>query len=290
MNWLITLAGAGLVMVILRDLFHTLWHPTRHGGLSKWVMTVVWRLSARFSRRRVTGLAGPLGMVSVVALWTFTMAVGWALIYWPHMPDSFSFTAALEPDEHTGILDAVYMSMVTMATLGFGDIAPASGWLRILAPMEALVGFALLTATVSWVLGIYPALARRRALALRLSHLRRADPTAHDLDSATGAALLESLANDIARTSVDFIQHAECYYFHDGDERTSLALNVDYARRLADLCSRAERADVRLCATVLATALGDLADILDARFLGTRDPDWPTFSAYASDHGGRQDR
>ncbi|GHH80772.1 hypothetical protein [Streptomyces capitiformicae] len=34
-------------------------------------------------------------------------------------------------------------------------------------PLEALVGFALLTATVSWVLGILPALARRPAPALR---------------------------------------------------------------------------------------------------------------------------
>lgn len=27
MKWLVSLVGAGLVMVTLRDLFHTLWHP-----------------------------------------------------------------------------------------------------------------------------------------------------------------------------------------------------------------------------------------------------------------------
>ena len=32
MKWLVSLIGAALVMVALRDLFHTLWHPTRHGG------------------------------------------------------------------------------------------------------------------------------------------------------------------------------------------------------------------------------------------------------------------
>ncbi|MEU5893266.1 hypothetical protein ABZ835_41510 [Streptomyces sp. NPDC047461] len=35
MKQLVSLAGAGLVMVTLWDLFHTRWHPTRHGGLSR---------------------------------------------------------------------------------------------------------------------------------------------------------------------------------------------------------------------------------------------------------------
>ncbi|MFF8942469.1 potassium channel family protein [Streptomyces sp. NPDC014864] len=73
---------------------------------------------------------------------------------------------------------SVYLSLVTVATLGLGDIAPSADWLRIVAPLEAMVGFVLLTATVSWILGIYPALARRRALALRISQLRRAGPAA----------------------------------------------------------------------------------------------------------------
>lgn len=38
MTWLPTLAGAVLVLFILRDVFHPLWHPTRHGGLSRLVM------------------------------------------------------------------------------------------------------------------------------------------------------------------------------------------------------------------------------------------------------------
>lgn len=41
MEWLVSLAGAGLVMAALRDLFHTLWHPTRHAGLSRLVMSAL---------------------------------------------------------------------------------------------------------------------------------------------------------------------------------------------------------------------------------------------------------
>ncbi|MBT2394833.1 potassium channel family protein [Streptomyces sp. ISL-100] len=289
MKWLVTLAGVGLVLIILRDVFHTLWHPTRHGGLSRRVMTASWRLSSRFGRRRAAGLAGPLAMVTVVALWAFTITLGWALIYWPHLPDAFSFASGLTPDEHSGFVDALYISMVTVTTLGLGDIAPATGWLRVLGPMEALVGFALLTATVSWVLGIYPALARRRALALRLSHLQRTRPTARQLDSSAGAAVLEHLAAGVANVCVDFLQYAESYYFHDGDDHTSLAHNIHYAVELADLTSESQHADVQLCSAVLRTALEDLALILDRRFLHTRATAALTFAAFARDHGAGPD-
>ncbi|MGW6395681.1 potassium channel family protein [Streptomyces sp. NPDC055103] len=286
MRWLPTFLGVFLVLVVLRDVFHTLWHPTRHGGLSRLAMTAVWRLSARLGpQRRPAGLAGPLGMVVVVALWALTVAVGWALIYWPHMPGHFSYAAGLTPAEHTGPVDALYVSLVTLATLGLGDIAPASGWLRVLTPMEALVGFALLSATVAWTLGIYPALARRRALALRLSHIRRGRPAAEALDSDGGAALLGSLASAFSVATVDFTQYPESYYFEDVDASTALPRQVGYAVALAERASLARRPDVRLSGSVLRAALDDLAERLDDRFLHTNGSAARVFAAYAVDHG-----
>ncbi|MEV4426815.1 potassium channel family protein [Streptomyces sp. R-07] len=286
MTWLPVLAGAALILFILRDVFHTIWHPTRHGGLSRLVMRGVWRLSAhRGARWRPVGLAGPVGMMAVVTVWAFVLSVGWALIYWPHMPEDFSYATGLDPGEHAGPLDALYVSLVTLATLGLGDIAPASGWLRMLAPLEALVGFALLSATVAWVLGIYPALARRRALALRLSHVRRSRLTAGSLDSAGGAALLDGLASAFSTVTVDFLQYAESYYFYDGDENIALAGQLGHAFGLADRAERAGHPDVRLAASVLRTALDDLATVLDERFLRTGGPPEDVFTAYATDHG-----
>ncbi|GAA0482616.1 hypothetical protein GCM10010361_54360 [Streptomyces olivaceiscleroticus] len=286
MKWLVTMAGAAVVLIILRDVFHTLWHPTRHGGLSRIIMTGLWRLSSRLSPGwRAAGLAGPLGMVTVVVIWAGSVALGWALIYWPHMPQGFTFSSALEPTGHSGPVDAFYVSLVILATLGLGDIAPADSWLRIVAPVEALVGFALLTATVSWILGIYPALARRRTLALRIAHLRRASPAAGRLNSSAGAAVLDGLAADVARTCVDFLQYAESYYFHDGHDDTSLALNVAYAWEVADRARRAPHADAAVPAAALTAALEDLADILDQRFLHTAGTTLQIFRAYAQDHG-----
>ncbi|MGW6788468.1 potassium channel family protein [Streptomyces chartreusis] len=286
MRWLVSLVGAGLVMVSLRDLFHTLWHPTRHGGLSRLVMTVLWRLARHLrARRRVVGLVGPLAMVTVVGMWTGTVIIGWAVVYWPHMPEAFSFSPGSKAAQEPALLDSLYLSLVTVATLGLGDIAPGEGWLRLISPLEALVGFALLTATVSWVLEIYPALTRRRVLAIRLALLRDADPQTEHLDSTTGALLLESLATEVVRVRIDFTQYAEAYYFHDGDDHSSLAAMVGFASALAQRGHTARRPEVRLAGDLLAGALADLAAILDQRFLHTGGPPEQVFAAYATDHG-----
>ncbi|MEU2433681.1 potassium channel family protein [Streptomyces sp. NPDC007861] len=239
--------------------------------------------------RQAVGLAGALAMVTVVVMWAGTVILGWALIYWPHMPEAFSFAAGLKPAEHGGLVDTLYISLVTVTTLGLGDIAPTAPWLRIVAPLEALVGFVLLTATVSWVLEIYPALTRRRALALRLSHLQRNDPSPRQLDSPAGAAILDNLASDVARATVDFLQYAESYYFHDGEDHTSLAARVRFADELADRGGGAQHAEVRLAASLLTTALKVLAAILDERFLHTGGSAHDIYRAYAEDHGRSPD-
>lgn len=288
MDWLVTLTGAAVVLIILRDVFHTLWHPTRHGGLSRFVMSLLWRLSTRGRKaRRAAGLAGPVGMVTVVATWACAVAVGWALVYWPHMPEAFAFSGTLKPSEHSGPVDALYLSLVTVATLGLGDIAPSAEWLRIAAPLEALVGFTLLTATVSWILGIYPALARRQALALRISQLHRAGAMAGNLASDVGTALLDQLAADMARACVDFLQYPESYYFHDGAGDISLALNLGYAADLAEQARRTGHPGTGNAGAVLATSLDDLAAILDERFLHTNGTRQQVLAAYARDHGSR---
>ncbi|MEV7202504.1 potassium channel family protein [Streptomyces griseoluteus] len=286
MEWLVSLVGAGLVLLTLRDLFHTLWHPTRHGGLSRLVMTGLWRLARRFrARRRVVGLVGPLALVTVVSLWTAAIVIGWAVVYWPHMPGAFTFSPGSRAPQQTSLLDSVYLSLVTVATLGLGDIAPAEGWLRVVSPLEALVGFVLLTATVSWVVEIYPALTRRRVLAVRLALLRESDPAPAQVDCTAGALLLDSLVTDVVRVRIDFTQYAEAYYFHDGEDHSSLAAVVGFAVVLAERGKSARLPEVRLAGSLLAGALEDLAVILDQRFLRTGGTPAEVFAAYAADHG-----
>ncbi|GGZ92082.1 two pore domain potassium channel family protein [Streptomyces echinoruber] len=286
---MISLVGTGLVMITLRDLFHTLWHPTRHGGLSRLVMTTLWRLARRLrARRRVVGLAGPLAMVTVAGMWAATVVLGWAVIHWPHMPGAFTFSPGSEAAQEPALLDSVHPSLVLVTTLELGDIAPGEGRLRLMSPLESLVGFALLTATVSWVPEIHPALIRRRVLAVRPAVLRGSDSVTQQIDCTAGALLLDGLATEVVRVRTDFTQYAEAYYFHDGEDRSSPAVMIDYVSTLARRGQVARRPEVRLAGDLLAGALKDLAAVLDRLFLHTGDTPAEVFAAYPADHGRTQ--
>jgi hypothetical protein len=177
--------------------------------------------------------------------------------------------------------------MVTVATLGFGDIVPTEEWLRIAVPVQALLGFALLTATVTWVLQIYPALTRRRALAIRLSLLRRADAVRvlSEEDVPMAANLLEDLAGELVQARVDLTQYAETYYFRDGEESASLAASIGTAVQLAHAAERSPRPDMRFAGRLLDTALADFAHLLDEQFLRVGGSTEAVLAAYTADHG-----
>jgi hypothetical protein len=151
--------------------------------------------------------------VAVIATWAALVVLGGALVYWPQIPEGVSYGTGLEPAQRGDFTDALYVSLVTTTTLGFGDIVPTAAWLRVVTPLQALIGFTLLTAAVSWVLQIYPALNRRRTMALRLTSLQRS--SLHDAvrksDSVLLAVLLEDLAGQVTQASVDFTQYAETY-------------------------------------------------------------------------------
>jgi hypothetical protein len=285
LGWLVTAVGAVLVLVALRDIFHTIWHPSGRGRLSRRLMGAVWRLGRR--RRALGQLTGPLAMVVVVLVWVLLILLGWALVYWPHLPGGFVFGGSLDPTSRAGLLDAVYLSTVTLATLGFGDIVPAADWLRIAVPVQALIGFALITAAVSWVLQVYPALTRRRALAVRVSLLRRVDTLALVADprSDLAAPLLQDLAVGLAQLRVDLTQYAETYYFRDGDADASLPAMLGVLLELSERARRSPGADARYAGELLATAVGDYLHVVDEQFLHMGGSVETIASAYAGDHG-----
>jgi hypothetical protein len=67
MEWVVTAFGGVVVLMALRDIFRTLWHPGGRGGLSRQLMAAV-RRSRRGSRGhgRLGALAGPMAMAVVV--------------------------------------------------------------------------------------------------------------------------------------------------------------------------------------------------------------------------------
>ncbi len=81
-----------------------------------------------------------------------------------------------------------FFSFVTLTTLGYGDIAPASDAVRILATIEAIIGVMLLAAVVGWVVGLLVAARTGADTDRRLDELAAALERIETGNSTRGAA------------------------------------------------------------------------------------------------------
>jgi len=284
-----TCLGIALIAVVAHDVFDALFHHRGAGILSGAVMRTTWRGFRRASvrRRSLLPLAGPFALVAVIATWLVLLVTGWALVLWPHIIDGFRFDPGAASGEAT-LVDAVYVSLVTLATLGFGDITPAAGWLKVVLPLESLIGLGLLTATVSWLLSIHPALSRRRSLAYEISLLRRAeaDLRVFALGDAVSEGGLSELTSRLVAVERDLTAWPIAYYFAEADERFSLPVAMPY---LLDLATRGAAPElppaVRLRAVMLSDAIDDFAATTAARSRSVDGGDTVAIlRSYASDH------
>lgn len=256
--------GAALVLGTLREVFHTLFHPSGQGRPTMGIFRAVWMLTGRLGAR-ARSLSGPLSMALVIALWIGVLVVGWALIYWPSMPDSFIYSSTLEPTAEDDFLDALYYAGVTQSTLGYGTIAPEQGIFRILAPLQAALGFGLFTLVVTWVLSVYPALQRQRSAAslahsLRLAHERSVP--ASNMHPATLARQMEQISQVLNDVRVDFQQYPSTFYFAAPARTLSLAAALPFAVALAQhdgYTDQTRPAAAQLAASLelFATAIGE---------------------------------
>ena len=286
MDVLLTALGIVVVVAGLMDMFHTLLHPSGQGRLSRLVLSAVWRVS-KATGHRAGSAVGPAAMVAVVLLWVVLQAAGWALIYYPHIPGGFMYSSGIDAAAYSDAVEAVYVSVVTLSTLGYGDVVATDPWIRVASPFEALTGFALLTAALTWFTQIYPPLMRRRALAQELKGLADADyaETVGPIEPAIASRVLDSLQADLTKISVDFTQHTEGFYFQESNPDLSLARQLPYALRLRDAAMARSEPAVRLSAQRLSSALEQLGSEIKDDFVGTGEHPGEVFAAYAAEHG-----
>lgn len=259
-----SLAGLLLVCVAVRDIFDVLLHPDGRAHLSRMVTRGVWLLTRRIAhvRPRMFALAGPLGLMAVIAAWAAMMVVGWALLLWPHLS---SFQNAEGESAVESLWEAMHISTLALSTMGYGDLAPVDQWLRVVAPLEALIGFGLLTASVSWLLSVHPAVLRRRALAYELWLLRRAgepEGDAPELDEQ----LLGELTSRVIAIDRDLVANPVTYYFAENDERFSLAAELPFLREHIRDAVAGDDVATRQRARMLDTAIDDLLKTIVATF------------------------
>jgi len=71
---------------------------------------------------------------------------------------SYYAMSAINPSSFTqqlSILDSIYFSVITIATVGYGDIAPVAGYARILTIVEVLLGLLYILFVIGIFLNVY---------------------------------------------------------------------------------------------------------------------------------------
>ena len=120
-----------------------------------------------FATERVT-----IDTISAALCVYLLLAVIWAIAYSLIDlvdPGAFAYNASVEgqaPSMRFGgghSVTPIYYSMVTITTLGYGDIVPVSPTASMLAVVEAVIGQFYLTVLVAWLVGHYIASSIRNA-------------------------------------------------------------------------------------------------------------------------------
>jgi hypothetical protein len=175
MEWLTVVAGVLLILVGLLDVFFSVLHYDGFGFLSGRlynslfdVVRFVTRPLPRTYRALGLSMAAPLMVPVTITVWIFLVSLGYALVYYAGMDgETFSFSnSGLQPS----FMEAMYFSGVTIATLGLGDVTPLSPLYQAIAVSEALVGFGILTLSITYVIGVYEVLRQLGVLTAGLYH------------------------------------------------------------------------------------------------------------------------
>lgn len=267
-----TLIGIVLTLAALLDIFQTLFHPSARGTMSDWAAHVVWKCFRKVANTYpgVLTYAGPIGILLIISSWALFTLVGFGLLYLPHVGNQYIFDPGINPANHRGFWEAMNSSIGALITLSEG-MGPKSAWLGLLRGLEAIIGFGLLTASVSWLLSIYPVLETRRSVAQRASLLHDAELRNNiDMFRDSGdkvhdwvmglAADLSSLRNQMAQFPISF-------YFYVGEPQTNLSGTLPYLNELAERAVASGMPASRLAGTALGGAIEDFLKLLAEVFL-----------------------
>ena len=263
--WWKAILGGAVVLFVIREIFKDLFHPVRSGALSDWIGQRLFR-ALRYWPALLTS-AGPMAVVLVIVIWAMLLVTGFAFIYWAVFPAAFQLRTVNQPTPADGFWWCFYYSLEMLTTLGLGDIQPNPNWLRILSACHTLLGFSLVTASLTWVLLLFPALRRTRTLARKVTTLQEAEQ-----DTGTAVINLDmhlvllDLAEEVITAGVDLVHFPILFYFYAEDLKFSLAHALLVIQRFATDGIQPERQQrIRLSAAALHRALGDLTVILAGR-------------------------
>ena len=229
-TFIYTAAGVALLAVIAYDVYATVLHASaRYGPVGEGLNRFVWRAGravafrlSRASRHRLLNALGPLLMPLLVVVFVNALVLAFALIYYPRMPAQFTVSGEAES---SNIVNAFYFSGVTLTSVGYGDIVPKTSAMRFVAFAESASGLGLISLAIAYLLAIYRALERKRAVALSFYHQSgegadAAGYIAYHFVEGKFHGLREELraaTRDIQELLEAHIEHPVIHYFHPAE-------------------------------------------------------------------------
>lgn len=226
-TFIYTAAGFVLLALIIFDIYATVLHSSaRYGPVGESLNRSVWRLTravafrlSRPNRHRLLNMVGPLLLPLLIVVYIVLLIMAFALVYYPHIPGGFTYGVS-HPEP--GWVDAFYFSGVTLTTVGYGDVMPRTTPLRFLALFEAASGLVVISLAITYMLTVYAALERKRAVAVSLYHQagQGADVAgfiAHHFVEGRFYGLrdaLRTVTRDLQGLLESHIDHPVIHYFH----------------------------------------------------------------------------
>lgn len=271
---LLECGGTLLVLLGIREVFRDIFHPTVSGSLSDFVG----RLMSLFLRHtRLRPAVGPLSLIIVILCWVILLATGFALIYCGILAREIAGAHGESHSFAANILRSLYFSLGAFDTFQTFNLTPQTNWLRLVISIEGLIGISMITASVSWLVLLYPALARTRLFARRVSTLLEAEKRLrHSLAQELGEPFLMELAAGVLQFRLDVILFPILLNFYSPHEGSVIGNVLPDIHRIAtDALSNSSPRSVAAAGTWLQVTLEDLAQVLAERILAMEAADVP---------------
>ena len=239
MSWLLLVLGVALVLIGLLDVFFAVLNYDGSSFLSGRLYRATWSTLRTFTkplpaRIRHFGLSlgAPLMIPATMLLWMFVEILGFGLIYYSQT-DYFSYTSGARPT----FPHMIYLSGVTIGTLGYGDITPQNPFFGVVTFTQALIGFSIITLFITYILNIYQVLQQWNTLSSGLYHQAGGDADSESLlrphfpkgEPSSLDATIGGLHQNLTSYYEGVRRYPLVYYFHSRQARRS----VPYVFRVA---------------------------------------------------------